>query len=405
MKKWLTFVFGWLVGLGFAAGGFVGYNFFSDNFELINPLANFGPLNKDLPLNRYQIPFLKNIPLVQAELQLQELVAETETYSSYLFSVEVSGGSMSGQLNLPKNFSRPRVILMMRGYIPAESYQTGAGTKAAAGVFAQHQFITVAPDFLGFGQSDPDLADSWESRFIKPVQMMELVNDLRQTNFARLECRFRTKLAGAGAGPGTGVATRAGTGAGVSTAGGATTDTCNQNQTTVNLGIWAHSNGGQIALTALEGLGESIPTTLWAPVTSPFPYSVLFFTDELSDEGKATRLWLSHFERDYDVFAFTLTKHLDLLQGPIQIHHGTADESALFSWSLEFADKIATENQLRQAALEQAQLATPSAVPSLLEPLDFQLLTYDGADHNLRPVWNTVVLRDLEFFEKNLGQN
>lgn len=375
------FFFGCLVGLGFAGGFYFGYNFFQDKFDLINPLANFGPLKKDLPLNKYQIPLLKNLPLVQGELQLRELLAETDSYSTYLYSVEVSGGSMSGQLNLPKNLSDQRVILMMRGYIPAETYQTGAGTKAAAGVFAQHNFITVAPDFLGFGQSSPDLADTWESRFIKPVQMMELVNDLRQTDFVGLECKFRAKLSETGA------------------------DKCKPGTRTSSLGIWAHSNGGQIALTMLEGLGESLPTTLWAPVTSPFPYSVLFFTDEMADEGKATRLWLSQFERDYDVFAFSLTKHLNLLRGPIQIHHGTNDEAALLSWSLEFAEKVASENEQRQVAWERAEEATLSAEVNLLEPIDFELLTYEGADHNLKPVWNTVVLRDLEFFEQHLRQN
>lgn len=378
MNKWLIFFLGSLVGLGLAIGFYFGYGYFQANFDLINPLVSFGPLKKELPLNKYQISGLRELPIVQGELQLLELLAETDSYSSYLYSVDVSGGSMSGQLNLPKNFSKQRVVLMMRGYIPAESYQTGAGTKAAASVFAQHGLITVAPDFLGFGQSSPDLADSWESRFIKPVQMMELIADLRRTDFTYLECQFRVQQENEAV------------------------ESCSKTAPTTTLGIWAHSNGGQIALTTLEGLGESLPTTLWAPVTAPFPYSVLFFTDEMPDEGKTTRLWLSQFERDYDVFAFSLTKHLDLLRGPILIHHGTNDEAALLSWSLEFADRIEAENERREQALAEAKAATESGETTLLEPIAFELLTYEGADHNLKPVWNTVVLRDVQFFAENL---
>ena len=155
---------------------------------------------------------------------------------------------------------------------------------------------------------------------------------------------------------------------------------------TKRLGIWAHSNGGQIALTTLEILNQPIPTSLWAPVTAPFPYSLLFFSDENEDEGKATRKWIAQFEQDYDVYEFSLTQHLDLLQGELQLHHGTLDEAALKSWSDEFVAKVKTENKSRQAN----------------QQIKINYFSYPGADHNLQPGWNTAIQRDIEFFGRKL---
>ena len=67
-----------------------------------------------------------------------------------------------------------------------------------------------------------------------------------------------------------------------------------------NIFFWGHSNGGQVALTILEITGKDYPTTLWAPVTKPFPYSILYYTDESEDKGKYIRRELSRFENLYN---------------------------------------------------------------------------------------------------------
>jgi len=158
----------------------------------------------------------------------------------------------------------------------------------------------------------------------------------------------------------------------------------------------------------LEVLSEPIPTTLWAPVTAPFPYSVLFYSDESPDEGKVLRSWVSIFEQDYDAHQFSITKHLDKLIGPIQIQHGQTDESALLSWTLEFIEKIDQENDRRNQLKNQPEgdLATISAKLDSndrnLDPINIKFFEYPNTDHNLKPNWDTAVQRDLEFFENYL---
>ena len=144
------------------------------------------------------------------------------------------------------------------------------------------------------------------------------------------------------------------------------------------IGIWAHSNGGQIALSVLEISGQPIPTTLWAPVSKPFPYSILYYTDEFDDEGKALRAEIARLEKDYDVNDFSITKYFDQIKAPIQLQQGTGDDAVPVTWS----------NNLNQTLKD--------------KDIDITYYIYPGADHNMTPGWDTAVERDLEFFKDKL---
>lgn len=299
-------------------------------------------------------------------------MAEYPEYSSYQFSYTTLGKRMTGQANLPKSFDADTpVIVMVRGYVPPEIYTSGVGTKSAAAVLAENGYLTLAPDFFGYGESDPDFEDSWEGRFVKPLNVVELIKSVESNSL-----QYSPDLGGA-----------------------------EIPHSSSQIGIWAHSNGGQIALTSLEILQQPIPTTLWAPVTVPFPYSVLFYSDESQDEGKASRAWVSIFEKDYDVFDFSLTQHIDLLRGPLQIHHGITDDAALIAWSREFVDKLQAENTRRAEMLADEE-ASPTAETTpeqpKLDPIEFEYFEYPDTDHNMKPNWNKVIQRDLDFFKQNL---
>lgn len=315
------------------------------------------------PLLAYTIDALSQREYSVRPLTIEKILAEEDSYTSFLFSFKPLDRKMTGVINVPTTVgvrNPVRAIVLLRGYVPPEIYAPGVGTKNAAAYFAERGFITVAPDFFGYGESDPEPSDSWQARFEKPAVVIELLKTLETEPLAIPNVEDGELTASS------------------------------TEQSINSIGIWAHSNGGQIALTTLEILNKPIPTTLWAPVTAPFPYSILFFSDEYEDEGKTTRLWLSQFEEDYNVFDFSLTKHLNHLQGPLQLHHGTADEAALKVWSDEFVAKVDAENESR------AEQATPSAA------IDLTYFTYPGADHNLQPAWATVIARDLEFFNRTM---
>ncbi|MFZ5376145.1 MAG: alpha/beta hydrolase family protein [Patescibacteria group bacterium] len=375
-----------IVALGiFSIGYFFPKN--SSPTSLISPFVSSEPTPRPLPLLEYTINNLtlrKYQPSTHFTLERELNPGQNLDFKTYLFTFTTLEKKMSGAINIPATEPPTGgfpVIVMLRGWAPVESYYSGMGTKNAAAELAKNGFVTVAPDFFGYGESDPDFEDTWKGRFTKPINVIELIKTLESNRTLELPTNEpdATDLLGS--------------------------------EVKINparLGIWAHSNGGQIALTTLEVLGQPIPTTLWAPVTAPFPYSVLFFSDENPDEGKEARAWVALFEKDYDVFEFSLTQHLDRLNGPLLLHHGTADEAALFSWSEEFLTKVDQENERRLSRKKELKslTATASADVSqleeeeLLEPIKVNFYKYPGSNHNLQPGWDVVVERDIAFFKK-----
>lgn len=291
------------------------------------------------PLSRYSIDNLARADIKAGEFEITNTLEEAEEFTAYEFKLTFdpsinneTSKITTGQVNIPKNEGSFPLVLMIRGYVDETLYTTGIGTRRGAEVFASEGFITVAPDFLGYAGSDTEAGNIFESRFQTYTTVLSLLKSLDQIDSWNGKDVF----------------------------------------------IWAHSNGGQIAITTLEVTGAVYPTTLWAPVTKPFPYSVLYYTDESPDRGKFIRQELSKFEELYNPDLFAITDYIDRINAPIQIHQGTADDAIPVEWSNEFV------SQLESAEVEH------------------EYLVYPGADHNLRPNWNTVVERDIEFFRKHL---
>jgi uncharacterized protein len=391
MKKLLTYT---LWGALCALGGWYAAIFIIpqlDPQKLLSPLVE-QTAEVEKPFEQFSIPNLRSRSFQPSQIKIERELEKFPDYTSYVFSYTTLNRKMSGLLNIPTNHqldssgqnSEQKAIILVRGWAPPDGYTTGSGTRNAAAVFARNGYVTLSPDFFSYGESDPEPDNSWLARFEKPVAVIELLETVRQVGIP---------------------------------------NPANGKTYPINkLGLWAHSNGGQITLVTLQVLGEPIPATLWAPVTAPFPYSVLYFSVDHEDEGKSHRAWLAQLEKDYDVFDFTVTKHLDSLNAPLLLHHGTADADAPYRWSVNFAELVRSENKRREqlvADLKNNNLATESAQEtsnrlavgtrletaannSILNPIDFEFFSYQGADHNMRPSWNTVIQRDLEFFEKNL---
>ena len=301
---------------------------------ILSPIARV----VEKPVEKYSFNRLATSEYKGSQIVIDEVLEEDEDFVVSKFWYEVEGKIITGQLNTPTRVASASgypVVIMLRGYINPETYTTGDGTRNAAAYFARNGFVTVAPDFLGYGGSDEEDADSMASRMKRPVAVLELVASLN-------------RIAGVDEG---------------------------------RVFMWGHSNGGQIALSVLEIMGRSqqfaglvVPATLWAPVSKPFPYSILYYTDEYEDGGKALRKVLADFEKDYDVDLYSIHQYYDWIRSPIQVHQGTGDDAIPLVWSDELVER--------------------------LEELEKEVIyfTYPGADHDMRPVWDTVVERDVEFF-------
>jgi dipeptidyl aminopeptidase/acylaminoacyl peptidase len=296
---------------------------------------------KPKPLEKYTLESLSQKEFPEGQIALGETIQEQEEYTSRIFSLTfdptTSGQETkktSGLINIPNTDGKFPVVVMFRGFVDQTIYQSGMGTKRAAEVFVKNKMITLSPDFLGYAQSDSEAGNIFESRFQTYTTAAAVL-----ASIPSLE-KWDGK----------------------------------------NIFIWGHSNGGQVALTTLEITGKSYPTTLWAPVSRFFPYSILYYTDESEDRGKFIRRELAKFEEDYDTDLFSTDRYLAKInkETTLQIHQGTNDDAIPLEWTNTLVKNLKNED------------------------LTVNYFTYPGADHNLQPTWNTVVTRDLDFFQKNL---
>jgi dienelactone hydrolase len=279
---------------------------------------------KDLPYEKYSFENLAKRGGIVSKIQV---VGDKFYYMS-------EGRRISGEVNRPTGSDPEGVIVMARGYVDKEIYKTGLGTHNAAKYFAEHGYITYAPDFSGYGESDPEDENALGARLVKPVEILDLI--------VSVEKKYNLPIY-----------------------------------------LWGHSNGGQIMLSVAEIIGIRKQelgirgVTLWAPVSKPFPYNILYYTDDASDSGKWLRGQVSEFEKDYEVFNYSIDRYLDWIKIPMQIHQGSADEAVPKKWSDDLV-KVLREKEK-----------------------EVNYYVYPGADHNMKPGWDTVVARDLEFFTGN----
>ena len=215
------------------------------NRELVSPVVD-KILEK--PLDKYTIE-----KLGKREYKSEIVIDDEISSGVYNFHFDSDGKKVTGLAHIPAKCGKCPVIAQFRGYVERDVYQPGVGTRKTAEVFAKNGFISLAPDGLGYGESDNPSSDVFEERFQTYTTALNLLAGIESWE-------------------------RAG-----------------------KIGIWGHSNGGQIALTVLEISEKEYPTVLWAPVSKPFPYSILYYTDEAEDRGKALRKKLAEFEKDYNV--------------------------------------------------------------------------------------------------------
>lgn len=286
------------------------------NWQLLSPGGEKVATFKEKPLKKYEYKRLKERGGVPSRIVLERIINKNETFTSYLFSFTSEGRKITGLANIPLNHSclqnglqpviastsgsgqasrqvdncKLPVIVQFRGYVDPENYQTGVGTRPSGEVYAANNFITLAPDYLGYGESDdPPSSDVWEERFLRIVNGMDLlasINSLPQADPNRV-------------------------------------------------GIWGHSNGGLASLTMLALTGKAYPVTLWAPVSIYFPYDVLYYTWEADDRGKSLRQVLAEFEKDYDAELYSFDNYMDGINKKtvVQLHQGTGDAYIPMNWS------------------------------------------------------------------------
>ena len=155
------------------------------------------------------------------------------------------------------------------------------------------------------------------------------------------------------------------------------------------IGMWGHSMGGYITLRAMVISKDIKVGVIWAGVVASYPdllYKWRRGPAASPDSAPGPTSWRSTFVDKYGspeenpTFwnSLSANSYLSDISGPLQLHHGTADEDV----PLEFSESLYFQ-----------MLAAGKYV---------ELYKYDGDNHNISNSFSTAMQRTIEFFDRYL---
>lgn len=282
-----------------------------------------------------------------SEITIEEALEPGPNYSRAIASYRSEGLKINGLLTIPFGDPPPAgwpVIIFNHGFIPPDVYRPTERYLAYVDNLARNGYIVFRPDYRGHADSEGEATGAYGS----PAYVVDVLNAVASMR------RFPA------ADPG-------------------------------RIGMWGHSMGGFITLRAMVIDPDLRAGVIWAGVVGSYEDLLTRWRRTPVAPGTATptpstRGWRAGLtalfgspDENPDFWAsISANTYLKDLSGPVQLHHGTADTSVPYEFSVRLAEQIE---------------AAGGAV---------ELYLYEGADHNLAGPFTTAMQRTLEFFHRYL---
>jgi len=339
-------------------GIFYFFNSSKDQLNEINTSDEMkgGLISDDHPLS---ITSLRSGDYPGSEFVFEQTLTPGSNYQRYIVSYKSEGLKIYALLTIP-NGEVPRngfpAIVFNHGYIPPAEYRTTEKYIAYTDEFSRNGYVLIRPDYGGHGESEGQATGGYSSN----DYTIDVLNA-----FASLK-NLKDPSSNLG-----------------------------QIIDVENIGFWGHSMGGYITLRAMVARNDIKAGVIWAGVVAS--HEDLFNRwrrrgDTTPSPGisvtPSTRggRWRQSLEDKYgspeenSVFWSSLSanSYLKDISGPVQLHHGTDDDSV----PVEFSQEL--ENQLKDVGKE------------------VEYYEYEGDDHNISVNFSLAAKRSVEFFDKNL---
>jgi fermentation-respiration switch protein FrsA (DUF1100 family) len=292
------------------------------------------------------IPALRQISYPGSEIIIEDTLEPGANYNRYYASYLSEGLRQYGLLTIPYGETPPTgwpAIVFNHGYIPPEQYRTTERYIAYVDWLARSGYIVFRIDYRGNDQSEGIPSGAYGDPGYT-IDVMNAVAALKQFPPADNS----------------------------------------------RIGMWGHSMGGYLTLRAMV-LSEDIKAgAIWAGVVASYPDLITRWrrgsASGPTPTPSARRRWRSDWVAQYGSpeenpeFWDTVSSnsYLEDLSGPVQLHHGTADESV----PLEFSEILYQEIQEAGKTVE--------------------LYTYQADNHNISNSFGQAMTRTIEFFNRYL---
>jgi uncharacterized protein len=152
------------------------------------------------------------------------------------------------------------------------------------------------------------------------------------------------------------------------------------------IGMWGHSMGGYITLRSMVVTKDIKAGVIWAGVVAPYPDLFTRWNAGARPTTASPGSWVYSLQQTYGSVetnpqfwkSISANGYVRDLNGPIQLHHGTADHDVPWEFSQMLYDELLEAN------------------------LVAEFYTYDGDNHNISNNFSLAMQRSIEFFDRYL---
>lgn len=245
------------------------------------------------PLREWTIEGLRDRDYPGGAIEVRALVTTTEAYTRYYIAYPSDDLTITGIMHVPHGEGPFPVVILNHGYIPPSQYWSGADTWRAADYLARRGYLTLAPDFRGWGGSDQG-PNYFRAGLV--VDIANLVSSLPSLPDADPE----------------------------------------------RVGMWGHSMGGGATTKAITVDPRIKAAVLYAPVSADDTV-VMRRWGSRSGGGTDDQLESSYRTaiRDNDFLKLTSPiNYFEWVVAAVQIHQGTADTTTPPAWAEAIRDSL-----------------------------------------------------------------
>ena len=251
------------------------------------PTATPSPTPTPHPLAAYTIEGLRARTYPGGTIEILATLTRTAAYTRYYIAYPSDGLTITGVMHVPNGEGPFPVVILNHGYIPPSRYWSGADTNRAADYLARHGYLTIAPDFRGWGGSDSGPNFFRTGLVIDVLNLISSLSSLPQADPERV-------------------------------------------------GMWGHSMGGGITTKAIVVDERIRAAVLYAPVSADDREVIARWGGWNRHPSTPDRVWRAYVRALEDPAFLRLTSPLYFMEyvtAPVQIHQGTADQVTPPRWA------------------------------------------------------------------------
>jgi uncharacterized protein len=288
----------------------------------------------------------RQTPYPGSQIFIEQTLEPGSNYNRYLASYRSEGLKINALLTIPSGEPPPTgwpALVFNHGYIPPDQYRTTERYVAYVDRLARSGYIVFRIDYRGHHNSEGEARGAYGDPGYT-VDVLNAVSALQ--SFPQVDPD--------------------------------------------RIGMWGHSMGGYLTLRAMVLSPQIKAGVIWAGVVASYPDLLARWQRDGArmpvSVTSTPRRWRIDWVEQYGTVeqnpefwnGISANAYLADLAGPIQLHHGTADESVV----LEFSETL--YRQLQEAG----KIG--------------ELYIYEGDNHNLSNSFNLAMNRSVEFFDRYL---